>query len=141
MFMKKRVFIIIAILVLVVFGGCFAAYVYIQNNDPVKKMLREAVVEVNKLAPIDLDEAVSISGAALLPNKVFQYKCTMKKVGKDEISAGMIEHYILPDIVADIKKEPAFVYFKENGISLCYSFFDKNGKKICDLSISPDEWR
>ena len=141
--MRKRVSIIIAILVLIVFGGCFAAYVYIQknDNDPVKKMLREVVAEVNKQAPIDLDEAVSISGAALLPNKVFQYKCTMKKVGKDEISAGMIEHYILPDIVADIKKEPTFAYFKENGISLCYSFFDKNGRNICDLFISPGEWR
>jgi len=139
--MKKRVFIIIAVLAFIVIGGCFAAYVYMQNNDPVKKILRQAVAGVNKQAPFNIDESVSISGAALLPNKVFQYKCTMKKVTKDEISTGIIERYVLPDIVADIKNEPAFIYFKENGISLCYSFFDKNGKKICDLFISPGEWQ
>ena len=137
--MRKRTFIIITILVFVVFGGCLAAYVYIQNADPVNKMLREAAADVNKRAPIDIDETVSIIGASLMSNKVFQYKCALKEVDKDEISVGIIERYILPDIVADIKDEPAFAYFKENGISLCYSFFDKNGKKICDLFISPDE--
>ena len=135
--MKKRTILILTITALIAAGGCLIYYFHHQKE--VRSRMLEAAVNVNEKAPMMISDDVRIDSATVLPGRVFRYNCAIWQYGKDEISAGTIGRYLLPDIVKDIASDSIFTYLKKNKITLCYSFSDKNGEYIHDFFFSPDD--
>ena len=134
--MRKIIFFIIIVVLLT--GSCCLAF-HLHNEKRVRDRMLEIAAIVNNSAPIEAADFVLIDSAAVLGNRVFLFSCTMWNVEKDDISAGTIERYLLPDIIKDVKRDSASYYLRKSKITLCYSFSDKNGEHIHDFFISPSD--
>lgn len=105
------------------------------------KQLMNAASELNETCPIMVDQETRLDNAITLPGKIFQYNYTLINFEKDSIDINLFEDHMKPLILNNVKTNPDLKEFRENMVTMAYSYRDKNGIFILKISIDPKQYQ
>ena len=95
--------------------------------------------EINKHAPIIIDSLTTFDNVNALKGNVFQFNYTIN-VEKSEIDTDELLKIGKESLVGQLKNNPKTSYFRDNKIEVQANYTDKNGKQICTIVVSPNEY-
>ena len=105
------------------------------------KQLMKIASELNESCPIMVDSETRLDNTVALPNHVFQYHYTLMNNTADEIDPEVFEKDLESRLINSIKESPDMKTFRDNDVTMNYSYSDKNGRFIAKISITPDEYK
>lgn len=104
------------------------------------KVMMQAASELNKTCPVMIDRETRLDNAIALPENKFQYNYTLVNLVKDSINIDEIQTAITPGIVNTVKTNPEMKDFRENKVTVQYSYKDKNGVFLFQIDVTPDKY-
>lgn len=105
--------------------------------------LKEAAVNMNKLTPQILNDGIRLDSVSAEPNKVFKYNYTLTQDVKENVTEEEINTFkkeAKEGAVNAIKTSADMKEFRDNDVTLKYSYYDKNGKPTADFSVTSSEY-
>ncbi len=122
-----------------VFGLAYFAVQQIFFKAPTfDKAMMEAASELNKSCPFMVDKDTRLDNAAAMPGNVFQYNYTLVNLDKSEVDPDAVKKYIEPSIINNVKTNPDLELYRENKVTMAYSYRDKNGVFVLKINVTPD---
>ena len=113
-----------------------------QTKDAVfDKMLVDAANEVNKNCPMVVDKETRLDNAVALPNKCFQYNYTLVNLVKDSLDTSYIKEFLTPKAINALKTNPSLKPFRDNKVTMCYMYKDKNDQYVCSIKVKPEDYK
>jgi len=115
-----------------------------KNEKTIDEELKEAAVNMNKLTPQTLSDGVRLDSVSALPNKVFKYNYTLTEDVKESVTPEEIETFksqAKEGALKAVKTSVDMEEFRNNDVTLHYSYSDKNGKHTADFTITPAEYK
>lgn len=115
-----------------------------KNEKTIDEELKEAAVNMNKLTPQTLSDGVRLDSVSALPNKVFKYNYTLTEDVKESVTPEEIETFknqAKEGALKSMKTSADMEEFRNNDVTLQYSYSDKNGKPTADFTITPAEYK
>lgn len=106
--------------------------------------LKEAAVNMNKLTPQILNDGIRLDSVSAEPNKVFKYNYTLIQDVKENVTEEEINTFkkeAKEGAVNAIKTSADMKEFRDNDVTLKYSYYDKNGKPTADFSVTSAEYK
>ncbi|TXE10743.1 hypothetical protein ES711_02215 [Gelidibacter salicanalis] len=103
--------------------------------------LKEAAVQLNKQAPLQVDQFVRLDSAASKGTTNFMYYYTLIDIDKSEVNVDTINKYIKPDLIENIKTHPDLKIYRDHNITMEYKYYDKNGEFATAISVTPDLYK
>jgi len=138
--MKKTGSIAVGVISFLIFGG-ISYYLASKLFKPdVQETLIEVALELNKQAPIQVDEETRLDSAAVTGDQIFDYYYTLI-YRSDMVNKDTIAKYIKPNIIAQIKSSQEMSYFKENNVTLNYNYYGYDGKLAASLKVTPNLYK
>ena len=139
--MKKNIIYLAIIFLLSISTVYFATRVYFPKVSAIEMKLWLEANEINKTCPSIIDDATRLDNATVFPNNCFQYNYTLFKYLRSEVNPEMAIKSIEPKIIANIKKDPGFKFFKDAQTTMVYNYRDRNGEFTFKITITPDKYR
>ena len=102
------------------------------------KAMMEAASQINKSCPIMVDQETRLDNAVAMPGKVFQYNYTLVNFAKDSVNIPGLEGYMKPMILNNVKTNPDMKGFRDNKVTMTYTYKDKDGVFITRIDITPE---
>lgn len=96
--------------------------------------------ELNKTCPSVIDDATRLDNATVMPNNSFQYNYTLFNLLRNDVNVDVATKTIEPKIIANIKKDPSFRFFKDSKTIMTYNYRDRNGQFIFKIVIGPEKY-
>jgi hypothetical protein len=115
-----------------------------KNEKTIDEELKEVAANMNKLTPQTLNDGVRLDSVSALPNKVFKYHYTLTDDVKESVTPEEIETFksqAKEGAVRAVKTSADMEEFRNNDVTLHYSYSDKNGKPTADFTITPAEYK
>ncbi|KIC64508.1 hypothetical protein [Chryseobacterium taiwanense] len=115
-----------------------------KNEKTVDEELKEAAVNMNKLTPQVLSDGVRLDSVSALPNKIFKYNYTLTEDVKESVTPQEIEAFksqAKEEAIKAVKTSADMEEFRNNDVTLHYSYSDKKGKPTADFTITPAEYK
>jgi hypothetical protein len=106
--------------------------------------LKDAATSMNKLMPQILSDGVRLDSVSALPNKVFKYNYTLTEDVKESVTPEEIETFksnAKEGALKVVKTSSEIKEFRDNDVTMIYSYYDKNGKPTADFTITPAEYK
>ena len=115
----------------------FAVQYFFFDNKNLEDQLADAAREVNNISPKMVDEYSRLDSASAVSDQVFKYHYTLVNMSKQEVNTDTVEKYIRPGIIENVTSSPELKDFRDNNITMSYNYYDKNGKFILNIDVSP----
>lgn len=115
-----------------------------KNEKTVDEELKEAAANMNKLTPQVLSDGVRLDSVSALPNKIFKYNYMLTEDIKESVTPQEIEAFksqAKEEAIKAVKTSADMEEFRNNDVTLHYSYSDKNGKPTADFTITPAEYK
>ncbi|ANF51057.1 hypothetical protein A0O34_11270 [Chryseobacterium glaciei] len=106
--------------------------------------LKEAATSMNKLTPQILNDGIRLDSVSAEPNRVFKYNYTLIQDVKENVTEAEINTFkkeAKEGAVNAIKTSADMQQFRDNDVTLKYSYYDKNGKPTADFSVTSAEYK
>lgn len=106
--------------------------------------LKEAAASMNKLTPQILNDGVRLDSVLAQGDKIFKYNYTLTEDVKENVTPDQIEAFkneAKQGALGVVKTSSDMEIFRENNVTLKYSYYDKNGKPTADFTITPEEYK
>lgn len=106
--------------------------------------LKEAAISMNKLTPQILNDGIRLDSVSAEPNKVFKYNYTLTQDVKENVTEEEINTFkkeAKEGAVNAIKTSADMKEFRDNDVTLKYSYYDKNGKPTADFTVTSSEYK
>ncbi|WP_155845795.1 hypothetical protein [Chryseobacterium gregarium] len=106
--------------------------------------LKEAAAGMNKLTPQVMNEGMRLDSVSAQPGKIFKYNYTLTDDTKENFSPEQIEAFkkqAKEGAVKVVKTSADIKEFRDNDVTMVYSYYDKNGKPTMDFTITPAEYK
>lgn len=121
---------IVAILISIV--GC-------QTN--FDNQLQADAKSLQKKCPVMMDDITRWDSVSVLPGKTFRYSYTIVTSERKDIDSANLVKSLEPSFINQVKTEPSLARYRENNVTLSYSYKDKNGQPIATINISPKMYK
>jgi uncharacterized membrane protein YvbJ len=139
---NKNIIIWGIIISIIVLGLSFFGIQQIFFKPPyIEKLMMITASELNKTCPIMVDKYTRLDNAVAMPDNSFQYNYTLVTLTKAEVNIDTARKYIEPGIINNIKTNPDLKYYRDNKITMIYSYRDKNGEFVMKFSETPDKYK
>ena len=125
---------------IIAFAVSYLGVQYFFKKD-VASELNNAVIELNKQAPVQVDEFTRLDSAASVGKTKFIYYYTLVNSLKAEVDLDTVNKYTKPAIIKSVKESDDLKPFRKNNITLDYSYFDKNGEFVMNIAVTPDLYK
>jgi hypothetical protein len=102
------------------------------------KVMMQAASEINKSCPLMVDQDTQLDNSIAMPENTFQYNYTLINTEKSMVDVEQLKNYITPNLINIVKTHPDLKNFRENKVTIAYSYSDKNKEFLFKVSISPD---
>lgn len=97
--------------------------------------------EMNKNCPMNVDQYTTLKNVVTLPNKTFQYNYILIGMTKDEVKLDTVKKYFFPQLLQNVKTDPKMQLFRDNEVTLSYSYYDKTGQFVTEYVIKPEMYQ
>jgi hypothetical protein len=137
--MSKKLMIIGAILLCAVF---FIAVelIFFKASSPDRAVLKFAK-EMNKHCPLMIDFETRLDKVSALADNTLHFNYTLVYHDKDSIPVEHLKTYLEPVIMNKIKSSETLSKFLDKNLTWIYSYNDKRGKLIFNLSFTPEQFK
>lgn len=129
----------------VIVGMIFFALAYYGAQQLFKKdlesELKKAALELNKQAPMKIDQFSRLDSASTIGKTNFIYYYTLTEIEKSEVNLDTVNKYIRPNIIENVKNSPELKVYRDNNITMDYKYYDKNGKFATEISVTPELYK
>jgi hypothetical protein len=115
-----------------------------ENDDFVQSQLEKIAEDVNKRMPRMINSELQANNAFALNNKVFRYSHTFINSRKEEFETPEYSEYLekyRKELLNNINTTPEMKFFRENKVTLQYTYYDMDGVLITEFKFTPDEYR
>lgn len=122
--------------VLLVFVSC--------KKDDFSKELQEAAANSNKLGPQMMSDGIRLDSVSASKDKVFKYNYTLTEDEKTNVSPELLEGFkkeAREEALNVIKTSEEMKTFRDNDVTLKYSYVDKNGQPLTEFEIKPADYK
>lgn len=106
--------------------------------------LKEVAANINKTAPQNLADGVRLDSVSVQPGKIFRYNYTLTDDVNESVTPEQIETFkktAKEGALQVIKTSPDIKEFRDNDVTMVYTYYDKNGKPTTDFKITPQEYK
>ncbi|WP_374460680.1 hypothetical protein [Chryseobacterium taeanense] len=106
--------------------------------------LKEVAANINKTTPQNLADGVRLDSVSAQPGKIFKYNYTLTDDVKESVTPEQIEAFkasAKEGALRVVKTSPDIKEFRDNGVTMVYTYYDKNGKPTTDFKITPEEYK
>lgn len=106
--------------------------------------LKEVAANINKTAPQNLADGVRLDSVSAQPGKIFRYNYTLTDDVNESVTPEQIETFkktAKEGALQVIKTSPDIKEFRDNDVTMVYTYYDKNGKPTTDFKITPQEYK
>ena len=121
------------------FGGNKIIAVFKDPN--LNQELMAVASEINKSCPFMADKETRLDNAVVMKGNTLQYNYTLVNMVKDSINIEKIKTYLEPNIINTVKSNPELKIFRDNKVTLNYSYKDKTGIYLFTISVKPDQYQ
>jgi hypothetical protein len=113
-------------------------FIKARNTSPQKKTdaLRKLADQTNKQLPIMADSETRVDRVTVLGPDLLEYQYTFVNTEKNGFDVEKFLSAARPQILENYRKGDQFKMFRENSVSVRFSYYDKNGKLITNIDIS-----
>jgi hypothetical protein len=114
------------------------------NEKSIDDDLKEVAANINKTTPQNLADGVRLDSVSVQPGKIFKYNYTLTEDVKESVSPEEIQVFknnAKEGALRVIKTSPEIKEFRDNDVTMVYSYYDKNGKPTADFKITPEEYK
>jgi hypothetical protein len=105
--------------------------------------LKEAAAGMNKMTPQILNDGIRLDSVSA-GNKMLKYNYTLTEDVKENVSEEEINNFkkeAKEGAINAIKTSADMKDFRDNDVTLKYSYYDKNGKATADFVVTPSEYK
>ncbi len=147
--MKKK-YLIIIVAVVAFFGAKIAVQNIMKKN--LRKELAESMIkldidkeiaemadEVNSSLPMMVDEITRLDNVEPGESKSFSYNYTLIYSEYSQMLIDQIQENLKSVVKENVRSSEEMRVFFENGVTVNYSYYDKNGQFLTNFSITPEE--
>jgi hypothetical protein len=126
-------------------AGMFSVATFSSCSKSTEKLLQQTAEEVNKKCPMRIDPNTTLDSVGVPSATKFQYYYSVN-FGAQQISkenyAQLIDQ-LTPGIVSQVKsnKDASFGILKNLGVTFGYTYYDKDGDLIGDVSVGPEAYK
>ena len=143
--MNKKSILSLVITVIVLVGGSSLVMIGMgacsnQNNTFDRQLMRTAS-ELNSNCPIMVDSETRLDNAVALPGMTFQYNYTLINFSKEQMDVDHVKAAMYPSLLNNVKSNDGLKSFRDNTVTLKYSYSDKNGVFLFLLVVRPEDYR
>ncbi len=120
--------------------GYWLAQQFLGGKPAFDKQLMAVANEINQNCPIMVDSDTRLDNAIGGPGNRFTYNYTLVNFSADQID---LEHFInalRPTILNTVKTNPDMQAFRDNKVTLVYSYKDKDGIFLTNIKIPPEDY-
>jgi hypothetical protein len=106
--------------------------------------LKEVAANINKTTPQNLADGVRLDSVSAQPGKIFRYNYTLTEDVNESVTPEQIEAFkktAKEGALQVIKTSPDIKEFRDNDVTMVYTYYDKNGKPTTDFKITPQEYK
>ncbi|TGK86865.1 hypothetical protein EHQ24_04495 [Leptospira noumeaensis] len=114
--------------------------IFWSKNSSFEDLLRQTANDINRNCPQTIDKDTRLDNVAIFPNKRFQYNYSIIAYSASEIDIQALEKNLYPVILNTIKSSPDMKLFRENEVTLVYSYRDKMGNYIFSMEFKPNDY-
>jgi hypothetical protein len=104
------------------------------------KAMMQAASEINESCPIMVDQETRLDNAVALPENIFQYNYTLVKMILDSFDLKAFEDYVQPIILNNVRTNPDMKAYRDNEVTMAYSYKDMNGEFITKILITANQY-
>jgi len=97
--------------------------------------------EINKNAPIVVDNDTRLDNCVALPGKIFQYNYTLINTEKSAVNVEEFRQYLSDRLINFVKTSPQMKFARDRDVSVNYNYSDKNGEFILAIKITPQDYK
>ena len=106
-----------------------------------ESQLKEAVLEINKSAPMNVSKLSRLDSASIIGKKEFIYHYTLITTAKNQVNMDTVNKYIRPTIIENVKTNSDLKIYRDNNITLKYKYYDKNGEFAMEIPVTPELYK
>ncbi|TGK53849.1 hypothetical protein EHQ16_17535 [Leptospira kanakyensis] len=110
------------------------------KNPSFEDLLRSTANDINRNCPQTVDKDTRLDNVAVFPNKRFQYNYSIIAYTASEIDIQILEKNLYPVILNTIKSSPDMKLFRENEVTLVYSYRDRMGNYVFSMEFKPSDY-
>lgn len=105
-----------------------------------EKILQKTSAEVNKSCPIMVDEITRLDKTAT-KDKTLTYLYTLINVEENMSDFSDVKKEMNGQLIELVKNNPDLKALRNLGITFIYSYKDKNGVSLFDITITPEQYK
>lgn len=112
---------------------------FTQCTDKVQKAIENNAKELNGQCPLEVDEITRLDSCSPLPHTL-KYNYTLKLNTVETMDTNIYKERLTPALLYKIQTNNLLNDLKKNKVSFIYSYKDKNGRQVANITILPDDY-
>lgn len=96
-----------------------------------------AASEINKNCPMMIDNETQLDNTLALPDNKFMYNYSLINYAIDELDIEELRKNIEPGIINNVRTNPDMKAYRDNEVTMVYSYKDKNQEHLFKIEVSP----
>lgn len=96
--------------------------------------------ELNKNLPMIIDSETSLDSITALPNRTMRYNLTLINMASEDYNVEEVIALLDEPLRNRLKTIPEAEFFRKNGVSISYYYFDMNNKYFFEIKIPAGEY-
>lgn len=133
----KTAKVIIGVVVVVI--GYFVVQELFKND--AGDELRQAAVELNQKAPMQIDRFTRFDSASTKSGTNFIYYYTLVRSEKRDLNVDTLRKNMQSKLIENVKTNPDLKGFRDQNITMDYIYFDKDGELTVKIAVTPDLYK
>lgn len=105
-----------------------------------EKILQKTSAEANKSCPIMVDELTRLD-KTVVKDKTLTYIYTLINVEDNMGDFSEVKKEMDSQLIELVKKNPDMKSLRDLKVTFIYSYKDKNGKELFDITITPEQYK
>ncbi len=103
--------------------------------------MKKAAIQVNQMCPMMVDDLTQLDSASVSGPTKFQYYYTLKGISKSDLDIGIFIKNIEPTLIAGVRDNPALKIYRDNKVTMIYTYFDKDSTLLTSISVTPAKYK
>jgi hypothetical protein len=106
----------------------------------IDRALVQTAAEMNKRMPMMADKETRLDSTTAAPNKTLIYHYTLINMRAADVQKDTFVNLLRPKIIGNYKTSPEMKTLRDNGVTLEYQYFDKEGAEVSKFAVSPKDF-
>ena len=125
----------------VVIGLCAGVwtFVHLQGSESTEEKLAQTSKHLNARLPLNLDSNTRWDTTLPGPGNCLTYCYTLVNASKSDMDTNEFTARIKPKLSLNYRTSPDMKLFRQNRVTLRFTFKDKLGETVTTIEVSPDD--